>query len=66
MNDKIGAKINGAMALVAGVIVILGGLATAAQTIPMEVRHMGGGFMAAGFLMLIANAVIGILITGKK
>lgn len=58
------AKINGAMALVAGIIALVGftiAVLFPNAGFPMELRHIAGGFFAAGILMLITNAIIGIL-----
>ena len=56
------AKVNGAMAVVSSVVALVGMIIAAAPTLPIEVRHMAGGFSVAGLLMLIVNTVIGIII----
>jgi len=55
-------KVNAAMAIVAMAITFSGMAAASAPMLPMEIRHIAGGFLAAGILMLLTNAVIGFII----
>ena len=63
---SISMKVNIAMAVVAAFIAVIGGLVVVTQSLPIDLRHIGGGFLAAGVLMLLANVVLAIVVVERN